>query len=83
MRRILVSGMLVILCFVLQTTLFKGIAFSGIVPNLMIILTASFGFMRGEKEELIIVSLEGKPPVFFLDFSADFFRIFFLAASSA
>ena len=41
--------MLVILCFVLQTTFFKGIAFSGIVPNLMIILTASFGFMRGER----------------------------------
>ena len=49
MRRFLVSGMLVILCFVLQTTFFKGIAFSGIVPNLMIILTASFGFMRGER----------------------------------
>lgn len=53
MRRILVSGMLVILCFVLQTTLFKGIAFSGIVPNLMIILTASFGFMRGERTGLL------------------------------
>lgn len=53
MRRVLISGILVILCFVLQTTVFKGIAFGGIVPNLMIILTASFGLMRGERTGLM------------------------------
>lgn len=53
MRRVLISGILVILCFVLQTTVFKGIAFGGIVPNLMIILTASFGLIRGERTGLI------------------------------
>lgn len=53
MRRVLVSGILVILCFVLQTTVFNEIAFGGIVPNLMIVLTASFGFMRGERTGLI------------------------------
>ena len=50
MRRVLISGILVILCFVLQTTVFKGIAFGGI---LMIILTASFGLIRGERTGLI------------------------------
>lgn len=29
-------------------------AFAGIIPNLMIVLTAAFGFMRGEKEGLLI-----------------------------
>lgn len=53
MRRFLVSAALIIFCFVLQTTFFKGIAFGGIVPNLLIILTASFGFMRGERTGLI------------------------------
>ncbi|MBO5056874.1 MAG: rod shape-determining protein MreD [Lachnospiraceae bacterium] len=53
MRRVLVSGILVILCFVLQTTVFNEIAFGGIVPNLMIVLTASFGFMRGERTGLV------------------------------
>lgn len=53
MRRFIVSFLLVISCFVLQSTVFKAIAFGGIVPNLMIVLTASFGFMRGEKSGLI------------------------------
>lgn len=46
--------MLIILCFVLQTTVFKAISFGGIVPNLLMILTASFGFMRGEKTGALI-----------------------------
>ena len=50
MRRFIVSFLLVISCFVLQSTVFKSIAFGGIIPNLMIVLTASFGFMRGRKE---------------------------------
>lgn len=49
MRRFLVSFLLIIICFVLQSTVFQRLSFGGIVPNLMIVLTASFGFMRGEK----------------------------------
>ena len=40
--------------FILQCTVFDKLAFAGIIPNLMIILTSSFGFMRGEKEGLVI-----------------------------
>ena len=54
MKRFIVSIILIILCFLLQTTFFKGLAFGGIVPNLLIIITSSFGFMRGEKTGLII-----------------------------
>lgn len=54
MKRFIVSIFFIIMCFLLQTTVFKGLAFGGIVPNLMIILTASFGFMRGEKTGLIM-----------------------------
>lgn len=54
MRRFLVSTLLIIVCFVLQTTVFKELAFGGIVPNLLIVLVSSFGFMRGEKTGLII-----------------------------
>ena len=53
MRRFIVSFLLVISCFVLQSTVFKSIAFGGIFPNLMIVLTASFGFMRGEKAGIL------------------------------
>lgn len=52
--RKLISAILIVLCFLLQCTVFRSIAFSGIVPNLMIILTASFGFMRGEKTGLLM-----------------------------
>lgn len=53
MRRFIVSFLLVISCFVLQSTVFKAIAFGGIIPNLMIVLTASFGFMRGERAGIL------------------------------
>lgn len=51
--RWLVSVLLIIISFVLQTTLFHDISFGGIVPNLMIVLTASYGFMRGKKIGLL------------------------------
>lgn len=54
MKRLIVSIILIIACFLLQTTVFKGLAFGGIVPNLLIVLTASFGFMRGECTGLFV-----------------------------
>ncbi len=54
MRRGMITGILILICFVLQCTVFRIFAFGGIVPNLLIVLTASFGFMRGEKTGLII-----------------------------
>ena len=54
MRRFLVSALFIVLCFVLQTTVFKELAFGGIVPNLLIIVTSSFGLMKGEKTGLLI-----------------------------
>lgn len=53
LRKISVA-ILIIICFLLQGTVFRHLAFAGIVPNLLIILTASFGFMRGENEGLLI-----------------------------
>ena len=53
MKRLFVSVLLIISCFLLQTTVFQWLDFGGIVPNLLIILTASFGFMRGERPGLL------------------------------
>lgn len=53
LRKIIVM-LFVLVCFVLQCSVFGHLAFAGIIPNLMIVLTASFGFMRGEKEGLVI-----------------------------
>ena len=48
------TGLLIIICFLLQTTVFHGIALAGVVPNLMLILTVSIAYMRGRTEGLII-----------------------------
>lgn len=40
--------------FLLQSTVFQSLSFNGIVPNLLIVLTASYGFMSGEKLGLIV-----------------------------
>ncbi len=42
-------ALVIIAGFILQTSVFPGIALAGVVPNIMIILTATFGFMRGSK----------------------------------
>lgn len=54
MKRGIVTALLIFLCFLLQCTVFRFFSFGGIVPNLLIVLTASFGFMRGEKTGLLI-----------------------------
>lgn len=53
MKRKITAILLVLFCFLLQTTLFHALAFDGIIPNLLIILTASYGFMRGKKAGLL------------------------------
>ena len=54
MRRKLTLFVIIALCFVLQTTVFQGLSFANIVPNLMIIIVSSFGFMRGRREGMWI-----------------------------
>ena len=54
MLRKVVVTLFILAGFILQCTVFDKLAFAGTIPNLMIILTSSFGFMRGEKEGLVI-----------------------------
>ena len=49
MRRKLILAVLILLAFVLQGTVFQTLSIASIVPNLLLILTVSFGFMRGKK----------------------------------
>lgn len=53
MKKAIVMTLLIFLCFLLQTGVFQWISFGGIMPNLLLILTASFGFMCGEKTGLL------------------------------
>ncbi|MCI8287758.1 MAG: rod shape-determining protein MreD [Lachnospiraceae bacterium] len=53
LRKITVT-LFILICFILQCSVFGSLAFAGIIPNLMIILASAFGFMRGETEGLLI-----------------------------
>lgn len=53
LRKIIVVFMMFI-SFLLESAVFNHFALAGIVPKLTIILTSSFGFMRGEKEGMVI-----------------------------
>ena len=59
MLTILISAIFIILCFLLQSTVFHSLSLGGIIPNLMIILTASYGFMRGRKSGTFIGFFSG------------------------
>lgn len=54
MRRKLILAVLILLAFILQGTFFQALSIASIVPNLLLILTVSFGFMRGKKEGLFV-----------------------------
>ena len=54
MRRKIVLFLIIAVCFLLQTTVFRVLNFAGIGPNLLIIIISAFGFMRGKKEGLWI-----------------------------
>lgn len=53
MKKTVITGFLIWLCFLLQSTVFRALEFGGIAPNLLIVLTASLGFMQGEKTGLL------------------------------
>ena len=68
MLSILVCIFFVFICFLLQSTVFPSLSFGGIIPNLMIVVTASYGFMRGRKTGLLIGFFSGLlMDVFFSD----------------
>ena len=54
MKRKIVTACIIVVCFLLECTLFEKLSFGYIKPNLMIIVTSSFGFMRGKKTGMIV-----------------------------
>ncbi|MCR5716021.1 MAG: rod shape-determining protein MreD [Lachnospiraceae bacterium] len=59
MRRVLVAFATVLIAFLLQCTVFQYFSLGGIGPNIMVIVTASIGFMRNEKSGLLIGFFSG------------------------
>lgn len=53
-RRIAVTAIVVLAAYLLQCTVFPSLEIAGIKPNLLLIVTASFGFMRGPREGMFV-----------------------------
>ena len=53
MRRRITVLFLIVICFVLQNTVFQALSLASVSPNLLLVVTASLGLMRGEKEGLL------------------------------
>ncbi len=74
-KRILVIGILIVACFILQTSVFSNFQLAGLTPNIMLIITAFFGFMRGQKDGLLVGFISGLLLDLFFD---SYFGIFAL-----
>ncbi|MBO4904393.1 MAG: rod shape-determining protein MreD [Lachnospiraceae bacterium] len=50
---------LILIAYLLQSTMIRILPMGGVAPNFLIILTSCFGFMRGKKEGLFIGFVSG------------------------
>lgn len=54
LKRTAICAIIIVVCFLLETTVFRYLRLASIIPNLLIVVSSAFGFMRGRKEGLII-----------------------------
>ena len=54
MKKVIIAVLSVWLMFILQSSVFSRINIGGIVPNMLIIITACFGFMEGDLAGLLV-----------------------------
>lgn len=59
MRRKFTVFIIIVVCYLLQSTVFPALSFADITPNLLIVVVSAFGFMRGKKEGLFIGFFSG------------------------
>lgn len=49
MKRVIVTALFVLVCFLLQTSVFSLVELAGVTPNILLIFIASIAVMRGQK----------------------------------
>lgn len=59
LKRIFVTAILIIGCFLLESTVFQRISLISVTPNLLIVITSAFGFMRGKKDGMLVGFFSG------------------------
>ena len=77
-RRILANFILVIFAFIMQTTVFRVLDFGGISPNLLMIVVASLGFIKGDKAGLLVGFFSGLLVDIFFGTYIGFFALIYM-----
>lgn len=68
MKKGITAVLLLLIMFLLQTSVFSQLAYGRIVPNLMIFLTATYGLIRGEYSGIFLGFFSGLLiDIFFMD----------------
>lgn len=58
-KRSVCTLLLIIICYILQTTLFWHFRLAGVVPNLLIALSVSCSYLNGQKHGVICAMISG------------------------
>ena len=53
-KRKMITLLIILVCFLLETTVFPSISLAGITPNLLVVVVSSFGFMRGKNSGMVV-----------------------------
>ena len=77
--RILITGLIIFVNFILQTTLFRLLAIQGIFPNTALIIVTSYALLRGSKEGAIIGGCCGLVMDVFFSKMIGFYTLLYLA----
>ena len=59
MKRIIYTGLTIIIFFVMQTSVFEMLKLADVVPNVLLILISSTALMRGQKEGMLVGFFSG------------------------
>ena len=78
MKRIVINLVLIIVAFTIQNCVFPLIPFLSASPNLLLILTFSFGFMKGQKAGMLYGVLAGVLLDLFYSGPFGFYTLFYV-----
>lgn len=59
LKRILITALIILAGFILQNGVFTQFAWFNVTPNILLMITCTFGFMRGKKEGIIVGAICG------------------------
>lgn len=78
MKRIFSLTILILVCYILQSSVFSFLSLAGIIPNIMLILVVSFALMRGQTEGMLVGFFCGMLFDIFSDSPFGFFMLLYL-----